>query len=665
MPGTNRSRWLCLVCLLASTAAGQEIRPHAEKYRPQYHFTPRSGWIGDPDGLVHHRGKYHLFWWGHAVSDDLVHWRELPSPMKGDDGSFAYFSGSVVVDEAATSGLGRRPVPPLIAVYTAHRREDGREAQSLSVSDDGGETFRFHPGNPVLDIGSKSFRDPDVFWHEPTRRWVMVVALPEDRKVHFYGSPDLKSWTFLSAFGPVGASEQIWEVPGLVRLPVEGDSTEPRWVLICGIGPNKGQYFVGDFDGTRFHVDPAHAAALVRGADLPGEVFASFEGDQYDGWKAEGDAFGRGPDAGERPIAGYLGKRLVSTRRAGPRATGRLTSPPFTVTKPCINFLIGGGDHPGETGIELVVDGRVVRSSTGRNSDILRWDGWDVRPWKGKPARLRIIDLGRGDWANVSIDQIVFSDVLLDHGREHASWIDWGPDFYAVRAWRSYGERSDRTVWLGWMGNWEYARTVPTSWGKGVESIPREVRLARSRSGSGYRLLQRPIPELASLRQGGWTAAPHALRDGLEPLDFRPGRNSYELEAEFAWEGAEAEFGLNLCVGEGRRTSLGYDAAISSLSLDRRESGDVGFDPKFPKRVTAPHPAIGRTLRLRIFVDQCSVEVFADDGRTVLTSLVFPAEGSRGVDLFSRKGRVTLRSLRAWELESIWSSELKRGPQAR
>src|SRR5438874_5963935 len=71
---------------------------YTEKYRPQYHFSPRKGWIGDPDGLVYYQGKYHLFWWGHAVSNDLVHWEELPYPMKGGDESYSYFSGSVLVD---------------------------------------------------------------------------------------------------------------------------------------------------------------------------------------------------------------------------------------------------------------------------------------------------------------------------------------------------------------------------------------------------------------------------------------------------------------------------------------------------------------------------------------------------------------------------------------
>ena len=93
-----------VACLLLPLAAFAQ--DYNEPYRPQYHFSPAQGWIGDPDGLIRYQNTYHLFWWGHAISDDLVHWKELPTPMRGDDGSFAYFSGSVVVDCQNTSRFG-------------------------------------------------------------------------------------------------------------------------------------------------------------------------------------------------------------------------------------------------------------------------------------------------------------------------------------------------------------------------------------------------------------------------------------------------------------------------------------------------------------------------------------------------------------------------------
>lgn len=658
------TRRALLAALLGLTSTGrawaqpgpepeQAATPYTERYRPQYHFSPRKGWIGDPDGLIRHRGVYHLFWWGHATSTDLVHWQQQPDPMQGDDGSFVYYTGSVVVDAANTSGLGREGVPPLVAVYTAHDRQTGIESQRLSVSHDGGQTFQYWAGNPVLDTGSRACRDPDVFWHTPTGRWVMAITLPEQRTVRIYTSPDLKTWTHASDFGPVGARAELWEVPNLIRMPLDGDPAHMKWVLLCGMGPNSEQFFVGDFDGTQFTLDERHRSYLEEGRGLPGVVFADFEADTYAGWTAEGDAFGDGPDVGAPPLSGYLGRRLISTRRAGAKATGTLTSPEFTIEHSCINFLIGGGDHPGATGIELVVDGQVVRQATGRDSDALAWSGWDVAAFQGQRARLRIVDRHQGDWANVSIDQISFADVLRNHGREHASWIDHGPDFYALRAWRDH-DRPDhtQTVWLGWMGNWDYARQVPTSWGKGAESLPR---LATLRSTpTGYAIDQRPIPALESLRREPFTLGERVLVRGSTDTGFRPGRNTYELEAVFTLEAPDSVVGLDLCTGSEHRTSLRYDARTSSLTLDRRASGAVDFEPRFARVVQTPHERQGDALRLRVFVDQSSVEVFVDDGRTVLTMLVFPDPGDLGVSLFRDGGPARLQSLRAWELNSIW-----------
>jgi len=127
---------VAVIAVLSAFASGWSgaAALYAEPYRPQFHFTPAKGWIGDPNGLLRHRGEYHLFWWGHAVSNDLVYWRQLPYPMTGDDGSFKYFSGSVVVDHRNTSGFGDGKTPPMVAVYTAHRNVG--DDQRLSFSND-------------------------------------------------------------------------------------------------------------------------------------------------------------------------------------------------------------------------------------------------------------------------------------------------------------------------------------------------------------------------------------------------------------------------------------------------------------------------------------------------------------------------------------------------
>ena len=182
--------------------------------RPIYHFTPPRHFLNDPNGLVFHAGEFHLFYqhnpfgdtwghmsWGHAVSRDLLHWEHLPVALAERDGAMA-FSGSAVVDWHNTSGLGAGGEPPLVLLYTEHGSSE--QTQCLAYSNDRGRTFVRHPGNPVLAIGERDFRDPKVFWHAPTGRWVMATVLAAQRAVRFDVSRDLLHWTHAGSFGPGG-----------------------------------------------------------------------------------------------------------------------------------------------------------------------------------------------------------------------------------------------------------------------------------------------------------------------------------------------------------------------------------------------------------------------------------------------------------------------------
>ncbi|MBC7772892.1 MAG: glycoside hydrolase family 32 protein, partial [Pyrinomonadaceae bacterium] len=187
------------------------------------------------------------------------------------------FSGTAVFDQANTSALGTPDQPPLIAAYTGHEEKARRQHQNIASSIDLGRTWTKFAGNPVLDLQVAEFRDPKVFWHEPTRRWIMVVALAADRKALFYSSPDLKAWTKLSEFGPQGRTGvPNWECPDLFELAVENDPAETRWVLVINVGGNGPQggsgcqYFIGRFDGATFTNDnPAQQVLwLDQGPDF-------------------------------------------------------------------------------------------------------------------------------------------------------------------------------------------------------------------------------------------------------------------------------------------------------------------------------------------------------------------------------------------------------------
>src|SRR5207247_1859911 len=200
--------------------------------------------------------------WGHAVSPDLVRWNHLPVALREENGVMI-FSGSAVVDHQNTSGFGKDGKPPLVAIYTGHGH--GKQAQHIAYSTDRGRTWTKYENNPVIDINSPEFRDPKVFWHEPTKKWVMVVAKPDQRKVLFWGSPDLKKWEQLGEFGGQGAVEGIWECPDLFeQIVAKADGTDSgrkRWVLVVNInggtpaGGSGCQYFIGEFDGTTFRND--------------------------------------------------------------------------------------------------------------------------------------------------------------------------------------------------------------------------------------------------------------------------------------------------------------------------------------------------------------------------------------------------------------------------
>jgi fructan beta-fructosidase len=239
--------------------------PPADPYRPRYHFTPRRGWMNDPNGLVWFDGEYHLFFqhewprgWGHAISRNLVSWTELPLALAPDERGHIW-SGSVVVDRRNTSGLFPNGAG-LVALFTHWR--DGHQEQSLAYSHDRGRTWIRYPANPVIaNPGLADFRDPKVFWYEPGGSWVLVLAAGD--RVQFYRSTDLQRWEVLSAFaGLPGEAPGVWECPDLVALPVEGQPGRQVWTLhLSKNGPDGSwmQYYIGDFDGAAFR-----AEALAR-----------------------------------------------------------------------------------------------------------------------------------------------------------------------------------------------------------------------------------------------------------------------------------------------------------------------------------------------------------------------------------------------------------------
>lgn len=267
--------FITLVHLLLCSCSRNETRKQLirnEKYRPQIHFSPEKNWMGAPTGLIYFNEEYHLFYeynpsattwgnihWGHAVSKDLVHWKDCPIAIQPDSLG-EIFSGSVILDTKNSSGLGTVDTPPLLAFYSQYDSDSKNKKHSVSIaySIDGGGCWSKYEKNP-LNFKNREKVDnsePYVFWHESTRRWVMCLAA--NNIISFYSSSDCIHWSYMSDLKNDKANDvSWWEKPNLFRIKTR-DETEEKWVLLVTnrigplIGASATQYIIGNFDGTRF-----------------------------------------------------------------------------------------------------------------------------------------------------------------------------------------------------------------------------------------------------------------------------------------------------------------------------------------------------------------------------------------------------------------------------
>lgn len=479
-----------------------------EKYRAQYHFSPNSNWIGDPSAMIKWKGKYHLYWWSHASSSDLVHWKSYPYPIIGDPGIYSINTGSAVVDKNNVAGFGANSI---IAFHTL--AAGAIQGVGISSSIDSGFNYNLFNGNPVLGpLSNDNFRDPQVFWYAPTNKWILAIARGHERRISFYSSDSLKkNWQWLSDFGPFGADNgDNWETPDLFPLPVDGNTNNMKWVLLVGVYPRSGDtvrqtYHIGSFDGINFN---------------------------------------------------------------------------------------------------------------GNGSDV---------------------------------------EYRMDAGR----------DFYAARTWRDYDQTNpaSQSQWtaLGWMGSWSYADKAPSQFtyrGRGVMSLPRD--LALKSFSEGIRLVQTPIIALQNLRNSrvdfGLNKTISGSKNIIQYGPFSPSKNTYEFDVTFSVNPA-ATFGVNVCVDSiaNRRVIIKYDAPSQTLSIDRSSSSDVFLNNMFLVPAFAKVAPENNKIRLHVFVDQSSVEVFTNQGKVVMSMLTYPGTSQLGIELFSNNSTTTMDSFTGWQLNSIWN----------
>ena len=225
------------------------------------------------------------------------------------------------------------------------------------------------------------------------------------------------------------------------------------------------------------------------------------------------------------------------------------------------------------------------------------------------------------------------------------NWVDYGKDFYAAISWSDIPASDGRRIWLGWMSNWQYARETPTHPWRGAMTIPRSLRLEKV-AGS-FKLVQEPIAELEALR-GYLYEISEPLVQGNQTLNARG--TKLEIKIEFKPETA-TEFGLKVRIGKNNHTIIGYNFETEELFVDRSNSGITEFSEHFPGKHAAPVKLEHGTLKLHIFLDQSSLEIFAERGQTVITELIYPQPEDDGLEVYAVGGAVNA-NVTIWKLNS-------------
>jgi fructan beta-fructosidase len=272
-------------------------------------------------------------------------------------------------------------------------------------------------------------------------------------------------------------------------------------------------------------------------------------------------------------------------------------------------------------------------------------DGGDESRW------VLTVGVGNGAPAGGSgtqyfIGQFDGRTFMSENPKETILWADFGADYYAPQSWND--EPSGRRLMIGWMNNWQYSRVIPASEWRGAFNLIRELSLKRTRD--GIRLFQAPLPETQNLRGQHHHWQEQIIQPGRDILADVHG-SSLEILAEFQIQDDVEVFGFRVRAGANERTTVGYNPKDRRLFVDRTHSGVIDFHDGFAGIHSAELDPIDNTIRLHIFVDTSSVEVFANDGLITLSECIFPAEGSQGLELFVEDGSIKLCSLDVFHLQ--------------
>jgi levanbiose-producing levanase len=251
---------------------------------------------------------------------------------------------------------------------------------------------------------------------------------------------------------------------------------------------------------------------------------------------------------------------------------------------------------------------------------------------------------------------------VSDHPEGFVLKNEYGKEMYAAMSFSDIPASDGRRISLGWMSNWDYPFSFPTSPWQGQMSIPRELTL-KTVPGEGVRMLQNPIKELEQLRGPAFSRSNSIVKMDDPNLLSELNGSAYEIVAEFELpeENGSEEFGFRLRESEDQKTVVGYNVSDSKMFFDRSQSGEIDFSDKFSTYHEATIKPTNKRVKMRIYVDESSVEVFGNEGQAVFSNVVFPDGASDRMSFYTKGGNVKIVSLNVYPLAGIWKDESYEG----
>lgn len=235
---------------------------------------------------------------------------------------------------------------------------------------------------------------------------------------------------------------------------------------------------------------------------------------------------------------------------------------------------------------------------------------------------------------------------FVNESPTQTKWMDWGKDNYATVTWNNAPD--GRCIALGWMSNWQYANNVPTRQYRSANTLARDLTLYRE--GQELYLKSTPSSEVKKARGKKVSIPSFKVSEKHEMVNlFEEKQGAYEVEIVIQNAGA-SKIAFSLLNDKGEKVSMYYDLNRKQFVMDRSESGKVDFSKDFPAVTVAP-ANVDKELTLRLFVDRSSIEAFGEDGKLVMTNLVFPSQPYVKMCFEADKNGYAVKSLNVYKLQ--------------